>query len=154
MPNERGLRRTWRLIGADGQPYDSDRPGMLGGHRHNRIYGRIDCPRARAALARGGYAAHRVFFADEQTAIVAGYRPCAVCMRSEYERWKVMASSADPLRVGTRPELPVAPTHQRAVVAGQLGHASRRGTDAAVAVGLDMALAGAPSLTRQQTIRG
>jgi methylphosphotriester-DNA--protein-cysteine methyltransferase len=29
-----------------------------------------------------------VFFADEQTAVEAGYRPCAVCMPEEYARWK------------------------------------------------------------------
>jgi hypothetical protein len=84
-----GLRRSWRLIGGDGRPYDSDRPGTLGGHRGSRIYGRLDCRTARAALARGGYVANRVFFADEQTAIAAGYRSCAVCMRPEHDRWKV-----------------------------------------------------------------
>ena len=30
----------------------------------------------------------RVFFADEATAVRAGYRPCAVCMRAEYDAWK------------------------------------------------------------------
>ncbi|MGH8972021.1 MAG: Ada metal-binding domain-containing protein [Acidimicrobiia bacterium] len=81
-------RRTWRLLGADGRPYDSDRPGTLGGHRRTRIYGRLDCPGARAALARGGYAAHRVFFAGEQDAVAAGYRPCAICLRPRYEEWR------------------------------------------------------------------
>lgn len=62
--------------------------GALGGHRRSRIYGRLDCPSALLAIARGGYVAHRVFFADEATAIAAGYRPCAVCMPDEYRRWK------------------------------------------------------------------
>ncbi|MDP4128201.1 MAG: Ada metal-binding domain-containing protein, partial [Bacillota bacterium] len=31
---------------------------------------------------------HRVFFADEETAIAAGYRPCARCMPKEYAEWK------------------------------------------------------------------
>ena len=31
---------------------------------------------------------HRVFFADEPTAIAAGYRPCAGCMPVEYRAWK------------------------------------------------------------------
>jgi methylphosphotriester-DNA--protein-cysteine methyltransferase len=30
----------------------------------------------------------RVFFADEATAIAAGYRPCGACMRAEYRAWK------------------------------------------------------------------
>jgi methylphosphotriester-DNA--protein-cysteine methyltransferase len=29
-----------------------------------------------------------VFFADEATAVAAGYRPCAVCMRERYDAWK------------------------------------------------------------------
>jgi hypothetical protein len=40
------------------------------------------------ALARGQYAPHRVFFADEPTAVAAGYRPCAVCLPDRYARWK------------------------------------------------------------------
>ncbi|HYI60614.1 MAG TPA: Ada metal-binding domain-containing protein [Acidimicrobiales bacterium] len=80
--------RTWRLVGPDGQPVDSPRPGTLGGHRRSRIYGRLDCPSALRALARGGYVADRVFFADEDTAVAAGYRPCAVCLRPAYDRWK------------------------------------------------------------------
>ncbi|MBA2276310.1 MAG: metal-binding protein [Chloroflexia bacterium] len=84
--------RTWTLLGADRNPYESDRPGGLGGHRKSRIYGRLDCPGARRAIARGGYVANRVFFLDEAAAIAAGYRPCAVCMRERYDEWK-----ADPI---------------------------------------------------------
>ena len=80
-------RRTWRLLGPDG-PYDSPTPGTLGGHRRSRIYGRLDCARALRAIAEGGYVAHRVFFADEAAAESAGYRPCGVCMRAKYARWK------------------------------------------------------------------
>ena len=63
-------------------------PGTLGGHRKGRLYGRLDCPAALRAIARGGYVRDRVFFADEQTAIAAGYRPCAVCLPEKYARWK------------------------------------------------------------------
>jgi hypothetical protein len=80
--------RRWRLIGPDGRPYESGHPGTLGGHRRSHIYGRLDCRGARQAIARGGYVANRVFFADEPTAIAAGYRPCAVCMPDEYAAWK------------------------------------------------------------------
>lgn len=72
---------------ADGTTAPSTVPGRLGGNRASRIYGRLDCPSAIRALARG-YAKRRVFFADESTAIAAGYRPCAVCMPEEYRRWK------------------------------------------------------------------
>ena len=80
--------RMWRLVGADGRPYESPVPGALGGHRRGRVYGRLDCPSALRAIGRGGYVADRVFFADEQTAVAAGYRPCGTCMRGEYARWK------------------------------------------------------------------
>jgi hypothetical protein len=80
--------RSYRLIGADGKPYDSAEPGTLGGHRRSRIYGRLDCPSAARALARGGYTRDRVFFADEASAVAAGYRPCAVCMPEHYARWR------------------------------------------------------------------
>ena len=70
----------YTLIGADGVPYASERPGTLGGHRRTRIYGRLDCAGALRWIARGHYERHRVFFADEATAIAAGYRPCANCM--------------------------------------------------------------------------
>jgi methylphosphotriester-DNA--protein-cysteine methyltransferase len=79
--------RRYRLLGADGVVRESPTPGLLGGNRRLKIYGRLDCPSARRALARG-YANRRVFFADETTAIAAGYRPCGTCMRTEYRRWK------------------------------------------------------------------
>jgi len=34
-----------------------------------------------------------VFFADEQTAVAAGYRPCAVCLPDEYAQWKAASLS-------------------------------------------------------------
>jgi methylphosphotriester-DNA--protein-cysteine methyltransferase len=81
-------RTTWRLLDARGRPYDSRTRGELGGHRSGRIYGRLDCPSALRAIARGGYVADRVFFPDEPTAVAAGYRPCAVCMPAQYARWR------------------------------------------------------------------
>jgi hypothetical protein len=87
----------FRLVGPDGREHPSDRPGTLGGHRRSRIYGRLDCPSALRALARGGYRAHRVFFADQDSAVRAGYRPCGVCLPEQYRAWN--ARSAD---VGAR----------------------------------------------------
>lgn len=82
----------YMLLDADGRPYESSVPGTIGGHRRSRIYGSLDCPSARRAIARGGYVAHRVFFADEATARLAGYRPCSRCMPEQYQEWKAMAS--------------------------------------------------------------
>lgn len=75
------------LTGADGERYESPTPGLFGGHRRGKLYGLLDCPSALRAIARGGYVPHRVFFADEQTAVAAGYRPCAVCLREPYAAW-------------------------------------------------------------------
>ena len=79
---------TWRLLGPDRRPYASPRPGTLGGHRRTRIYGRLDCPAALRAIARGGYVADRVFFRNERAARAAGYRPCGVCLPQEYAAYK------------------------------------------------------------------
>ncbi|MEV4622353.1 Ada metal-binding domain-containing protein [Asanoa sp. NPDC049573] len=76
------------LIDADGRPYLSATKGLWGGHRVGRIYGRLDCPSALRAIARGDYVRHRVFFADEATAIAAGYRPCARCLPGRYRAWQ------------------------------------------------------------------
>lgn len=86
------VETTYRLIGPDGSEALSATPGEFGGHRRSRIYGRLDCPSALRAIAKGGYVAHRVFFADEATAIAAGYRPCAVCMPDVYRRWRKQLS--------------------------------------------------------------
>lgn len=72
----------------DGQSYESGTKGTLGGHRKLRLYGRLDCPSALRYVAAGTYAKSRVFFADEATAVAAGYRPCARCMPREYAAWK------------------------------------------------------------------
>jgi methylphosphotriester-DNA--protein-cysteine methyltransferase len=79
--------RTYRLVGPDGRFYESERPGVFGGNARARIYGRLDCPSAIRAL-RGGYARHRVFFADEAAAVAAGYRPCGSCLREAYGAWR------------------------------------------------------------------
>ncbi|WP_409332335.1 Ada metal-binding domain-containing protein [Trujillonella humicola] len=63
-------------------------PGTLGGYRPGRLYGRLDCPSALRNIADGHHTEHRVFFADEATALAAGYRPCARCLPVEYKQWK------------------------------------------------------------------
>jgi hypothetical protein len=80
--------KTYTLIGPDGRPYQSTTPGTFGGHRRLKGYGRLDCPSALRWIAKGHYVKHRVFFADEASAVSAGYRPCAVCMAERYREWK------------------------------------------------------------------
>jgi methylphosphotriester-DNA--protein-cysteine methyltransferase len=78
----------YTLLDTFGQPYRSAFPGTFGGHRQAKLYGRLDCPAALRAIKAGGYVTSRVFFADEQTASTAGYRPCAVCLPEAYQAWK------------------------------------------------------------------
>ena len=82
------LEKIYILLGRDGKPYQSLFPGAFGGHRGSKLYGRLDCPSALRAIARGGFVKHRVFFLDEATAIAAGYRPCAICLPTKYAEWK------------------------------------------------------------------
>jgi methylphosphotriester-DNA--protein-cysteine methyltransferase len=79
---------SYRLTGTDGRPFASEVKGQWGGYKPTKIYGRLGCQSAMRAIARGGYARHRVFFASEATAIAAGYRPCGVCCPSQYSAWK------------------------------------------------------------------
>ena len=98
--------KRYTLLGEDRRPFQSSTPGALGGHRPGQLYGRLDCPAALRAIARGGYVKNRVFFADEQTAIAAGYRPCAACLPDRHARWKAQrrrpdgASRPTPVRHG------------------------------------------------------
>jgi hypothetical protein len=84
----------YRLIGPGGLEYLSETKGTLGGHRRSKIYGTLDCAGAARWIARGHYVKHRVFFADEATAIAAGYRPCAGCLPEQYKAWKTATARA------------------------------------------------------------
>ena len=81
--------KKYRLTGADGKEYMSEQPGLLGGNSKQRIYGRLDCPSALSTIKRfpGIYEKSRVFFADEQAALAAGYRPCGNCLRKKYREY-------------------------------------------------------------------
>ena len=82
--------KKYKLLGADGDVYLSDTPGTYGGNGKLKIYGRLDCPTALSTIKRfpGSYEKSRVFFADERTALAAGYRPCGNCLREKYQEYK------------------------------------------------------------------
>jgi len=88
MATQSHSSRSYRLLAADGTTMLSSTPGELGGYAPLRIYGRLDCPSALRHLAKGAYAEHRVFFADEDAAIAAGFRPCAKCLGARYRQWR------------------------------------------------------------------
>jgi 2-polyprenyl-3-methyl-5-hydroxy-6-metoxy-1,4-benzoquinol methylase len=92
IPKDKNLqlvfKKAYKLKDKDNKTYASETKGTFGGHRKLKIYGRLNCPSALSFIAKGQYTKQRVFFKDEQTAIQAGYRPCAKCMKKEYNTWK------------------------------------------------------------------
>jgi hypothetical protein len=80
--------KIYTLISTDGKPYQSSTKGTFGGHKKDKIYGTLDCAGAKMWIEKGHYVKQRVFFADEQTAIAARYRPCYECLREKYKEWK------------------------------------------------------------------
>ena len=81
--------KKYKLLGADGQIYESEIPGTLGGNGKLKIYGRLDCGTALSSMKRfpGEYQKHRVFFADERAALAAGFRPCGNCLHAKYKEY-------------------------------------------------------------------
>lgn len=89
------MTKTYTLLDSNGKPYQSTKKGRFGGNKSLKIYGRLDCPSALRWIAKGHYVKNRVFFKDEETAIAAGYRPCAVCMPKEYKIWKLKTINSE-----------------------------------------------------------
>lgn len=57
---------------------------VLAGNRRLRIFGTLRCTSGQRMLRR-----NRVFFASEQEAWDAGYRPCGHCLRKPHCRWRL-----------------------------------------------------------------
>ena len=81
--------KKYFLTDSKNHQYLDSIPGVFGGHKRLKIYGKLDCASALRHIANGNYIRHRVFFKDEETAIQAGYRPCARCMPDAYRRWMI-----------------------------------------------------------------
>ncbi len=77
--------KTYMLTGADGKSCQSPTKVTLGGHRKDKIYGTLDCAGAVRWIACGHNVWQRDFFANEATAIAAGFRPCFGCLREKYK---------------------------------------------------------------------
>ena len=78
----------YKLLDYNGEQYLSMIPGTIAGNKKLKIYGKFDCKSALMHISKGYYVKNRVFFSDEESAILAGYRPCAVCMNEKYKEWK------------------------------------------------------------------
>ena len=83
------MPKQYKLTDANGNIYLSDTPGEYGGNGKLKIYGRLDCGTALNSMKKypGEYQKHRVFFADEKTALAAGFRPCGNCLRAKYKEY-------------------------------------------------------------------
>ena len=62
------------------------RPGelTLAGNQRLKIYGTLRCSSGKKMKRE-----NRIFFTDEEEAIVAGYRPCGHCLKEKYLVWKM-----------------------------------------------------------------
>jgi hypothetical protein len=89
--------KLYTLIGPDGSRITGTTKGTMGGYRKERRYGRLDCKLARRALANGAlYAQQRVFFADEASARLAGFRPCSHCLPGRAKA--LVSGAAEPIQ--------------------------------------------------------
>lgn len=83
------MSKQYKLTNVNGDIYLSDTPGEFGGNGKLKIYGRLDYGTVLASVRHfpGEYPKHRVFFADEKTALAAGFRPCGNCLRAKYKEY-------------------------------------------------------------------
>lgn len=81
--------KQYKLLGPDGNFYYSETKGTWGGYNGKiKIYGTMNCRSALSWIEKGHYIDKRVFFKDEKDAILAGFRPCAICQPEKYLKWK------------------------------------------------------------------
>lgn len=55
----------------------------LSGNMRLKIYGMLHCWSGKRMNKE-----NRVFFKSKEEATATGFRPCGLCMRSEYKKWK------------------------------------------------------------------
>ena len=80
-------KKDYKLLTKEGIVL-SKIPGTIGGNKKLKIYGKLDCISALKWIEKGYYKDNRVFFENEDVAKTLGYRPCAICMKKEYLKWK------------------------------------------------------------------
>lgn len=78
------MRRHTQLEDAEVRGLIAAGEITLAGHARHKIYGSLDCASGKRTMAR----VNRVFFASEDEAQQAGFRPCSACMKERYREWK------------------------------------------------------------------
>ena len=92
-----GVSKTYTLLGADGRAVPERREGPARRQRpHQGLRHAWTAPSRSRCCAAGFEPKHRVFFADEETAIAAGFRPCGACMRARYREWRARQAAGTP----------------------------------------------------------
>jgi len=55
----------------------------FGGNLKLKIYGKLDCRSGKRMNKQ-----NRIFFVSEKEAQLTGYRPCGICLKKAYKKWK------------------------------------------------------------------
>ncbi|MCJ7932213.1 MAG: metal-binding protein [Chryseobacterium sp.] len=56
----------------------------FGGNKKLKIYGLLGCNAGKRMKRE-----NRIFFISEQEAVLNNYRPCGLCMKEKYKKWKI-----------------------------------------------------------------
>ncbi len=56
---------------------------VFGGNETLKIYGQLRCGSGNRMKT-----SNRVFFTSEDEALALGFRPCGICMKAAYQKWK------------------------------------------------------------------
>jgi len=67
-------KKKYRVINEQGKEVWTTTPGVFGGYRPRKIYGRLDCK-----IGMRMKKENRIFFSSRQAALNADYRACKNC---------------------------------------------------------------------------
>ena len=80
--------KKYKLIGPDCQTYLSATPGTFGGHRRQKIYGRLDCSVAHCEPLLGAAMWRTGSFSRMKRLLLPRDIDRARCLPEHYQRWK------------------------------------------------------------------
>lgn len=80
--NNTKKEKIYKFTDSNGNTYLNNNPGLPDGNK------KLNCPSAKKWIEKSYYVNNKVFFENENIAISAGYRPCAICIPDKYKIWK------------------------------------------------------------------